>query len=138
MAMVKMLPNNLQAEEAVLGSLFIDPDAIWQIAPVLNAADFYDPKHRYIYKAMQSVSNRGDRIDLLTLNTELENIGRLDAVGGSAFVMRLTEVVPSALACSRCYPGKQGNQDALRGAQQTALRANRCAVTCGIRRLKCR
>ena len=93
----KQVPANVEAEEAVLGALLIDPEAIFKVLPILQADDFYLQKHRWIYEAMIRVHERRDPIDFLTLTTELDHQDRLEAVGGSAYVTQLITAVPSAV-----------------------------------------
>jgi replicative DNA helicase len=94
----KTVPNNIEAEEAVLGALMIDPEAIFRVLPFLKVADFYLQKHRWIYEAMFRIHERRDPIDFLMLTTELEQQDRLDAVGGDAYISQLITAVPSAIS----------------------------------------
>ncbi len=93
----KTVPHSIEAEEAVLGALLIDPEAIFRILPFLQAEDFYLQKHRWIYESVIRVHERRDSIDFLTLTTELANQDRLEAVGGDAYVLQLINAVPSAI-----------------------------------------
>ena len=94
----KTVPNNTEAEEAVLGALMIDPEAIYRVLPFLQIDDFYLQKHRWIYEAMYRIHERRDPIDFLTLTTELEQQDRLDAVGSDAYISQLITAVPSAIS----------------------------------------
>jgi len=94
----KTVPNNIEAEEAVLGALLIDPEAIYRVLPFLQADDFYLQKHRWIYEAMIRVHERRDPIDFLTLTTELAQQNRLDAVGGDSYISQMINAVPSAVS----------------------------------------
>lgn len=94
----KTVPNNIEAEEAVLGALLIDPEAIYRVVPFLQMDDFYLQKHRWVYEAMIRVHERRDPIDFLTLTSELAQQDRLDAVGGDAFISQLISAVPSAIS----------------------------------------
>ncbi len=93
----KTVPNNTEAEEAVLGALLIDPEAIYSVLPFLQTGDFYLQKHRWVYEAMIRVHERRDPVDFLTLTTELAQLDHLDAVGGDAFISQLITAVPSAI-----------------------------------------
>ncbi len=93
----KTVPNNTEAEEAVLGALLIDPEAIYSVLPFLQSGDFYLQKHRWVYEAMIRVHERRDPVDFLTLTTELAQLDHLDAVGGDAFISQLITAVPSAI-----------------------------------------
>lgn len=91
------VPYSVEAEEAVLGSMLIDPEAIWKIESVLKPADFYVQKHRFVYEAALAIARRGENLDFLTLTTELENRKTIVAVGGGVFISELLGAVPSAL-----------------------------------------
>ncbi|GAB4563882.1 MAG: replicative DNA helicase [Anaerolineae bacterium] len=93
----RLVPANIEAEEAVLGSLLIDPDAIIKIAASLRPDDFYLEKHRWIYEAALDLHERRQPTDLLTLCDELERRGRLEDVGGRAYIAELVNAVPSAI-----------------------------------------
>jgi replicative DNA helicase len=90
------LTCNVAAEKAVLGALLADPRAYAEVGPILADADFYDPKHRQVYRAVTSLEERGERVDILTLSGELARHGWLDAIGGEAYLRELTGSVPSA------------------------------------------
>lgn len=93
---MKPVPYNLEAEEAVLGALLIDPMGILRV-PFLRAEDFYLQKNRWIYEAVTNIHGRNVQVDFLTLTAELERTGRLDGIGGAAYVSQLITVVPSAI-----------------------------------------
>ena len=93
----KTVPQNVEAEEAVLGALMIDPEGIFRVLNFLRAEDFYLQKHRWVYEAIIKIHERRDPIDFLTLTTELEQQGHLEAVGGGVFISQLISAVPSAI-----------------------------------------
>ncbi len=93
----KAVPHNVEAEEAVLGSLLIDPSGLFQVLSFLRAEDFYVKKHRWIYEAILRIHERRDPVDFLTLTTELEQRGQLAECGGAAYVSQLINAVPSAI-----------------------------------------
>jgi len=93
----KTVPHNVEAEEAVLGALLIDPDGLFKVLPFLRAEDFYLQKHRWIYEAITRIHERRDPIDFLTLTTELEQQEQLEATGGAAYISQLINAVPSAI-----------------------------------------
>ena len=93
----KTVPHNIEAEEAVLGALLIDPEGIFRVLPFLRAEDFYLQKHRWIYESIIRIHDRRDPIDFLTLTTELEQREQLEAVGGAAYISQLINAVPSAV-----------------------------------------
>lgn len=91
-----MVPANPEAEEAVLGSILIDPDAIIKVAPTLRAEDFYLEKHRWIYQAALDLYERRQPPDFITICDELERRGQLQEVGGPAYITELINAVPTA------------------------------------------
>ena len=92
----RILPHNIEAEQAVLGCVLIDTEAPITILNELHSADFYTDSHKNIFSSMQSVFARNLPIDYVTLTDELEKAGQLEAVGGIAYIGTLTNVVPSA------------------------------------------
>ncbi len=93
----KLVPHNVEAEQAVLGSILIDPEAMHMVAPMLRAEDCFLQKHRWIYAAMLSLHQRGTALDMLTLTTELAHREQLEPVGGAGYVSQLINTVPSAI-----------------------------------------
>ncbi len=93
---MKTMPHSIEAEQSVLGSIFIDSDAIVKIADFLEATDFYDPAHKEVYEAIVSLYQKHHPIDLLTVSTELKDSGQINAAGGSAYLAELTTVVPTS------------------------------------------
>jgi len=96
MAVEKLLPQNVEAEAGVLGSLLIDPEAIVQIADFLKADDFYSEAHRTIYQAAVDLYESHEPADLVTLCDELGRRGKLDEVGGASYVSSLANQVPTS------------------------------------------
>lgn len=90
-------PHSQEAEEAVLGSILIDHEAILRVASFLQPEHFYVVKHQWIFDAMQRLQQRQAAIDILTLHDEIKAAGRLDEVGGIGFLAQLTNAVPTAL-----------------------------------------
>jgi replicative DNA helicase len=93
----KMVPQSIEAEEAVLGSLLIDPEALFRVSPFLRAEDFYIQKHAWIHEAIFALHERREPVDFLTLSDELERREQLEEVGGTAYITHLINVVPSAI-----------------------------------------
>ncbi len=93
----KTVPQNIEAEEAVLGALLIDPEGIFRVLPFLKTEDFYLQKHRWIYAAIVALHERREPLDLLTLPKELEQREQLESVGGVAYISQLSYTVPSAI-----------------------------------------
>jgi len=93
----KLLPHDIDAEEAVIGSLLIDGDAIFKIATYLGPEDFYREKNQWVYEACFSLYERSEVIDQLTVAHELERRQRLEAVGGPAYLSHLISIVPTSV-----------------------------------------
>ncbi len=93
----KMVPHNVEAEEAILGSLLIDPEALFRVSPFLKGEDFYIQKNNWIYEAILTLHERREPIDFVTLCDELERREQLEEIGGAAYITRLINAVPSAI-----------------------------------------
>jgi len=94
--MEKIPPQNEQAEQAVLGGLLIDSEAIWRVIDILKPGDFYSPRHEKIYSAILDLINLKQPIDILTLSDRLRALNILDEVGGLDYLTYLINTVPSA------------------------------------------
>src|SRR5256884_493363 len=88
-------PQNLEAEEAVLGAMLLSPGAIGAVSEVLDASDFYRESHAKIYRAALALYAKGEPVDAITLVDELEERGQLEAVGGRVRVHELAALVPA-------------------------------------------
>jgi replicative DNA helicase len=93
----KMVPHNVEAEQAVLGALLIDPDAVFKVNTFLRADDFYVERHRWLYDSVISLYDRGEAVDLVTLCDELERREQLAELGGAAYITSLINATPTAL-----------------------------------------
>ena len=93
----KVLPHDIEAEEAVIGALLIDGDAIHQVAPVLRPADFYRERNRWCYEAALELSQRPEAIDLATLGHEMARLSRLEEAGGYEYLSQLSATVPTSV-----------------------------------------
>lgn len=92
------VPHNREAEEAVIGSVLINPDIMPECRVVIKSADeFYIHRHRFIWKAYEALQERGTEIDVLTVSEQLERNGMLGEIGGSAYLTTLISQVPSSL-----------------------------------------
>ena len=92
----QIMPNNLEAELAVLGCALLSEDASLGIIGKLDVKDFYSEVNQKIFNAMYNLYERNIQIDYVTLTDELSKTNQIDAVGGSAFIISLTNGVPSA------------------------------------------
>ncbi|MDE3026457.1 MAG: replicative DNA helicase, partial [Acidobacteriota bacterium] len=88
-------PQNLEAEESVLGAMMISPGAIGAVSEIVDAGDFYRESHAKIYRAALALYAKGEPVDAITLTDELEERGELDAVGGRVRLHELAALVPA-------------------------------------------
>ncbi len=89
-------PQNIEAEQSVLGSLMLDKDAVIKIADLISSEDFYDIKHSIIYLAILKLYDERSSIDVLTVSNKLEEGLSLEKVGGISYLTTLVNSVPSA------------------------------------------
>ncbi|MFB4213768.1 replicative DNA helicase [Shouchella sp. JSM 1781072] len=89
-------PQNIEAEQAVLGSILIEVNALTTASERLLPQDFYRASHQRIYEAMLDISEKGDPVDLVTLTAELQGRQWLDDVGGVPYLTDIAETVPTA------------------------------------------
>ncbi len=82
METAKILPNDIEAEKAVIGSMLIDNDSVVNAIDILKTEDFYRNDNKYIYEAILNLYNRGEPIDLITVKNELITMKKFEAVGG--------------------------------------------------------
>lgn len=92
----RQLPYSAEAEEAVLGSVFIDEDILINVEAMLSEQDFYITKHKLIYATMLELKNKNKNVDYLTLKEALENKKQLDNVGGINYLIELSQKVPTS------------------------------------------
>jgi len=97
MAEQKLPPHDLEAEEALLGSLLIDPDAILKVVTFLKKDDFFDGANAAVYEACVTLYQRGEAINQITVAHELMRAGLLDKVGGAAYLSHLIGTVPTSV-----------------------------------------
>lgn len=90
------VPQNIDAEASLLGSLIIDSDGFVKIADQVSAEDFYNESHRTIFAAMRTLHDKRSPIDMLTLSEQLKSRGELEQVGGASYLTELTNFVPTA------------------------------------------
>jgi replicative DNA helicase len=89
-------PQNLDAEESVLGAMMLSPGAIGAVSEILDAGDFYRESHGKIYRAALALYARGEPVDAITLVDELEQRGELEDTGGRSRVHELAALVPAS------------------------------------------
>ena len=88
-------PHSIDAEQSVLGGLLLDSRAWESVSEVLEDSDFYSHKHRNIYRAIKSLVNQEQPVDVVTVAEELEELGTLDDIGGIAYLGELADMTPS-------------------------------------------
>lgn len=88
-------PQNLEAEQSVLGAMLLDREAVVQVSNQLIPDDFYADKHQHLFAAMLAVFGRGEPIDLITVQDELSKRGQMDEVGGITYLASLMNLVPT-------------------------------------------
>src|SRR5262249_39506416 len=88
-------PQNLEAEESVLGAMMLSPGAIGAVSEIVDAKDFYRESHAKIYRAALALYAKGEPVDAITLTDELEERSELDDVGGRVRLHELAALVPA-------------------------------------------
>jgi replicative DNA helicase len=92
----KLPPQAIDLEEAVIGAVMIEKDALFMIHEIIKPECFYKPSHQMIYQAAIDLSNRYEPIDTLTITEELRKKEELDIVGGPFYITQLASKVSSA------------------------------------------
>jgi len=92
----KVPPQNLDAEQSILGGILLDNDALNRVLEIVGMGDFYSEAHRKIFSAILDLYERNEPSDLITLSSILRDKGHLDGVGGEVYLASLVDGVPSA------------------------------------------
>lgn len=95
-ALQRVPPQNIEAEEAVIGSMLIEQSAVISALEMLTPDDFYKENHRIIFRQMAEIADKLQPVDLVTLSDALRAEGALDKIGGAAELARLANFVPTA------------------------------------------
>jgi replicative DNA helicase len=95
-ATFKLPPQNLEAEQSILGGVLIENDALNTVVEFLEEGDFYRESHQKIFHSMTTLSERNEPLDLITLTNELKKKKELDEIGGASYLASLVEAVPTA------------------------------------------
>ena len=90
----KIPPHDIEAEQAILGSMLTDQDAVVDAIEILKPEDFYREDNKYIYEAMSNLYSRGEPIDIITVKAELTSMQKFEAVGGIEYLALLPDKVP--------------------------------------------
>jgi len=93
---LKLPPQNLEAEQSVLGALMLDKNAIINVADILKSDDFYKPAHGKIYEAIIKLFDKREPIDLVSVSNILQKENSLKEIGGQTYLSQLMELVPTA------------------------------------------
>ena len=91
----KKQPSNLEAEQALLGSILVNNDIIDEISTIINPTSFYDPAHTKIYEVIETLNNKGMIANPITLKNYFEKDNMLDEVGGTEYLVKLTRLSSS-------------------------------------------
>jgi replicative DNA helicase len=94
--MLKLPPQDIEAERSVLGALMLDKNAVIRVADLISAADFYQPAHSKIYETILELYTKNEPIDILSVTSKLKHQKQLQEVGGSGYLTELINSVPSA------------------------------------------
>lgn len=89
-------PQDIAAEQSVLGAMMLSKDAIADVVEALREADFYRPAHATIYDAIITIYGRGDPADAVTVSAELTRVGEIGRIGGASYLHTLVSLVPTA------------------------------------------
>lgn len=89
------MPQSIEAEQATLGAMLLDREAIAVASEILQPDDFYYEPHRHIFEALLTLFHRGEQTDVVTVAEELKRRGKLEECGGQPYLMRLMELTPS-------------------------------------------
>ena len=95
MELGRIPPHDIEGEQAIIGSMLTDKDAVIAAIEILREQDFYREDNRIIYSAILNLYNRSEPIDIITLKAELKSMGKLEAVGGLEYIVQLPDRVPT-------------------------------------------
>lgn len=93
---LRIPPQNIETEQALLGSLMLRPEGMYDISDMLSRESFYVDKHRMVFDAMLELHTRHEPIDLLSVSTRLKERGKFDSIGGGSYLAELVDTVPSS------------------------------------------
>lgn len=92
---LKIMPNDVEAEQSVIGSCLIDTEAVIESINTLVENDFYREDHKIIYRCISNLFSRNEPIDIITLKDEISSIGKYEQVGGTEYIAKLPDKVPT-------------------------------------------
>ena len=156
---LRVLPQDVLAEQAVLGSLFISPDKLITIREFIEADDFYKHSHKVIFQAMITLSDRNEAIDAATVRSILADQGDLQNIGGLSYIAELVSSVPTSAnadyyakivaekamlrniisrltdSVNLAYNGETTSEDILAKAEQALIQINEHSNRTGFRKI---
>ncbi|MGM9886545.1 MAG: replicative DNA helicase [Lactococcus sp.] len=94
--LIKAPPQDLAAEQAVLGAMFLDSDRLVEVKEFISAKDFYKTSHQIIFKTMEKLFDLREAIDVLTIRAALESQGEIENIGGIAYIAELANSTPTS------------------------------------------
>jgi replicative DNA helicase len=100
----RLPPQNLEAEQGVLGSILFDNDVLHEVVPIIDVEDFYRDTHQILFRTIRDLYDQGKAIDLITLAEELSKRGQYKAIGGDDALAQILNTVPHA-ANAKYYAG---------------------------------
>ncbi|OZU89446.1 replicative DNA helicase [Virgibacillus indicus] len=89
-------PHNIEAEQSVIGAIFLEPEAFSTASELITAEDFYRASHQRIFAAMMKLADKGEPIDVVTVTSYLHDLKQLEEAGGVSYLSELAESVPTA------------------------------------------
>lgn len=156
---LRVQPQDLIAEQSVLGSVFISPEKLIAVREYIDPEDFYKYAHRVIFKAMISLSDQNDAIDATTVRAILDNQGDLQNIGGISYLVELVNSVPTSAnaeyyakivaekamlrriisrlteAVNQAYEGAINSEDIISGAEKALIDVNELSNRSGFRKI---
>jgi replicative DNA helicase len=123
-------PQSLEAEQATLGAMLTEREAIARVVDLLEPDDFYSPQHQMLYRAMVDLFNDSEPVDLVTLQARLQDRGQLERTGGTPYLLALQEAAPTAAAVGH-YARIVREKATLRGLIRAAGEIRNMAQTAG-------
>jgi replicative DNA helicase len=96
MARPKLPPHDMDAEQSLIGALLVDPDSLVKVADVIHPESFYNPAHQTIYAAIETLYDKRQPVDAITLADQLKKMKKLEEAGGTAAIARLSNILSTA------------------------------------------
>ena len=156
---LRVQPQDLLAEQSILGSIFISPDKLITVREYISPDDFYKYSHRVIFKAMITLSDRNEAIDATTVRTILDDQGDLQNIGGLSYIVELVNSVPTSAnaeyyakivaekamlrniisrlteTVNLAYEGSTDSEDVIAGAEKALVEINERSNRSGFRKI---